>query len=399
MPLSIGAGTAIAGAISGIGSLFNGGMSVRAVKRYNKGQMQIAQLNNEWNANQAALNRQWEESQVAKQNQWNLDQWNRENEYNSPVAQAERLKAAGINPAFMSADGNTAGSVTSASPGSVASPTASTPNMMPATFGVDLNGVANAVNGYYANKEAASRTVGNNINNGLLSAFGKDKMLADIASSVDGKFEWLSPVYRKSRMDYASNLASMSIDKDIVELQSMKDANQLQKVQTSIAILNADAQKVLNKYLNAQQQAELFIKAATLVDIQHTTKERQSNIKKTLADTIKTEAETKGVRISNHIAEQTAASVIAVTNASNDYQVETFQENMRNFIPRFEAENKRLKHVFENMDLDTRLGLYGLDEFGNKGNGYSGYKGTVARIVKSILGEASSTLLGGLLRR
>lgn len=399
MALAAGAGAAIAGAISGVGSLFNGGMSYRAVKKYNKGQMELAQMNNQWNANQSAINRQWEENQVAKQNQWNLEQWNRENEYNSPVAQAERLKAAGINPAFMSADGGTAGSVSSASPGSVASPTASTPNMMPTTFNVDLTGVANAINGYYANKESASRTVGNNINNGLLSTFGKDKMLADIASSVDGKFEYLTPAYRKSRMDFASNLASMSIDKDIVELQSMKDANQLQKAQTSVAILNADAQRVLNKYMDAQQQAELFIKAATLVDIQHTTGERQANIKKTIADTIKTEAETKGIRISNHVAEQTAASLITATNAANDYQVETFYENMRNFIPRFEAENKRLKYVFDNMDLDSRLGLYGLDGFGNKGNGYTGYKGTVARVIKSILGETSSTLLSGLLRR
>lgn len=399
MALSAGAGAAIAGAVSGLGSLFNGGMSYRAVKKYNKGQMELAQMNNQWNANQAAINRQWEENQVAKQNQWNLEQWNRENEYNSPVAQAERLKAAGINPAFMSADGGTAGSVSSASPGSVASPTASTPNMMPTTFNVDLTGVANAINGYYANKESASRTVGNQINNGLLSTFGKDKMLADIASSIDGKFEYLTPVYRKSRMDFASNLASMSIDKDIVELQSMKDANQLQKAQTSVAILNADAQRVLNKYMDAQQQAELFIKAATLVDIQHTTGERQANIKKTIADTIKTEAETKGIRISNHVAEQTAASLIAATNAANDYQVETYYENMRNFIPKFEAENKRLRYVFDNMDIDSRLGLYGSDGFGNQGKGYTGYKGTVARIIKSILGETTSTLLGGLLKR
>ncbi len=399
MGLTVGAGTAIAGAVGAVGSMFNGGMSVRAVKRYNKGQMQLAQMNNEWNANQAAINRQWEENQVAKQNQWNLEQWNRENEYNSPVAQAERLKAAGINPAFMSADGGTAGSVTSASPGSVASPTASTPNMMPAQFSVDLSSVANAINGYYSNKEAESRTIGNSINNGLMSAFGKDKMLADIASAVDGNFEYLSPLYRKSRMDFASQLASMSIDKDIVELQSLKDANQLQRTQTAVAILNADAQRIINKYLDAQQQADLFIKAATLVDIQHTTGERKANIKKTLADTIKTQAETKGIRISNLIAEQTAASVIAATNASNDYQVETFQENMRNFVPRFEAENKRLKYVFDNMDLDSRLGLYGFDGFGNKGNGYTGYKGTVARVIKSILGETSSTLLSGLLRR
>lgn len=38
-------------------------------------------------------------------NQWSLDQWNRENAYNNPVAQVERLKAAGLNPAMMYGQG------------------------------------------------------------------------------------------------------------------------------------------------------------------------------------------------------------------------------------------------------------------------------------------------------
>lgn len=33
-----------------------------------------------------------------QQNQMNIEQWNRENEYNSPLAQAQRLQAAGLNP-------------------------------------------------------------------------------------------------------------------------------------------------------------------------------------------------------------------------------------------------------------------------------------------------------------
>lgn len=35
---------------------------------------------------------------IQKQNQYNLESWNRENEYNSPMAQMERLRAAGLNP-------------------------------------------------------------------------------------------------------------------------------------------------------------------------------------------------------------------------------------------------------------------------------------------------------------
>lgn len=383
---------AISGAAGILGSAINGGMSKRAAKQYNKGQMQIAQMNNQWNAEQAAINRQWEENQVAKQNQWNLEQWHRENEYNSPVAQAERLKAAGINPAFMSADGGSAGSVTSASPGSVASPTASTPNTMPAQFSIDLSSVSQAINSYYANKESTSRRIGNEINNGLNSMYGKDLMLADIASRVNGKFEFLSPDYKKSRMDYASSLAAMSIDKDKVELQQMKDANMLTKVQTAAATLSAKAQSVLNKYLDANQQADLMIKVATLKDVYKSTDLKDAQIKKEIASTIKTYAETKGVQINNHIAMQTAASLIAATNAANDYQVETFNESMRNFIPQFEAQNKRLRYV-----LDNTKNLFELDQYGHDGFGRN--KGNFATKFNQFLNMYGRELIGGFMNR
>lgn len=59
-----------------------------------------------------------------EQNEWNLEQWKRENEYNSPSAQAERLRAAGINPAFVFGNGSIseASSLQSASPNAMVAP-------------------------------------------------------------------------------------------------------------------------------------------------------------------------------------------------------------------------------------------------------------------------------------
>lgn len=59
-----------------------------------------------------------------EQNKWNLEQWKRENEYNSPSAQAERLRAAGINPAFVFGNGSIseASSLQSASPSPMVAP-------------------------------------------------------------------------------------------------------------------------------------------------------------------------------------------------------------------------------------------------------------------------------------
>lgn len=87
----ISAGTGLLGGLmSGIGAK-------RAAKEYNKGQMELAKY----------------------QNQWNLEQWNRQNEYNSPKAQMARYQEAGLNPALLysqGSSGNASGTLTSATP-------------------------------------------------------------------------------------------------------------------------------------------------------------------------------------------------------------------------------------------------------------------------------------------
>lgn len=50
---------------------------------------------------QAQYNRQ----NMAMQNMWNIQQWERENAYNTPLAQVQRLQAAGINPALAYSNG------------------------------------------------------------------------------------------------------------------------------------------------------------------------------------------------------------------------------------------------------------------------------------------------------
>lgn len=67
-------------------------------------------------------------------NQFSEYMWNKQNEYNTPAAQAERLKAAGINPAFVFGNGSVseAGGVSSASPPTMQSPHVDPYNPLPA---------------------------------------------------------------------------------------------------------------------------------------------------------------------------------------------------------------------------------------------------------------------------
>lgn len=82
--------------------------------------------NNRFNAQQSELNRQYQTAEREAAQEWNLDMWNMQNQYNTPVAQLDRLLAAGINPetavGMLSENGNTAGQLsTSGQAGSQAS--------------------------------------------------------------------------------------------------------------------------------------------------------------------------------------------------------------------------------------------------------------------------------------
>lgn len=73
------------------------------------------QLNREYNLNLARM-----------QNQWNIEQWNRENTYNTPLAQRQRLAAAGMNPDLAYGEGvsaNLAASSPEMTAGAPSSPT------------------------------------------------------------------------------------------------------------------------------------------------------------------------------------------------------------------------------------------------------------------------------------
>lgn len=80
--------------IQGVGSLFGGTMGYLGQREANKTNLQIARETNQANRD----NQEY-------QNEWNLNMWNKQNEYNSPVAQRQRLEAAGLNPIFNGLDG------------------------------------------------------------------------------------------------------------------------------------------------------------------------------------------------------------------------------------------------------------------------------------------------------
>lgn len=299
-------GSAFVTGISGLlGSGISGGMSKRAAKVYNKGQKEIAQMNNEWNAQQAAINREWQTSERDAQNQWTLEQWNRENEYNSPAAQRARLEEAGYNPYMNGLDGNTAGTgVTSAGVSGVGNPTAEMPNQVPAAFSMDFSSIGDAINSYYQNQLLANQAKGKDIENTFDFQFGSDFRKAQIASLIDGRFEFLNPSYRNLRDLYAPQQALIDLGKSRQELAGLRTQTQLTAAQAFLTGLQGKAQEIMNKYLPAQQQMQLYSYSANLFSQYAQGLLSLATIKNRLAEYNESLARTRGLNISNEQSEK-----------------------------------------------------------------------------------------------
>lgn len=299
-------GSAFVQGVSGLlGSGISGGMSKRAAKAYNQGQKEIAQMNNEWNAQQAAINREWQTSERDAQNQWTLEQWNRENEYNSPAAQRARLEEAGYNPYMNGLDGNTAGTgTTSAGVSGVGNPTAEMPNQVPAAFSMDFSSIGNAINSYYQNQLLANQAKGKDIENTFDFQFGSDFRKAQIASLIDGRFEFLNPSYRNLRDLYAPQQAITDLSRSRQELAGLRTQTQLTAAQAFLTGLQGKAQEIMNKYLPAQQQMQLYSYSANLFSQYAQGLLSLATIKNRLAEYNESLARTRGLNISNEQSEK-----------------------------------------------------------------------------------------------
>lgn len=294
-------GSALVSGISGLlGSGISGGMSKRAAKAYNKGQKEIAQMNNEWNAQQAVINREWQTSERNAQNQWTLEQWNRENEYNSPAAQRARLEEAGYNPYMNGLDGNSAGTgVTSSGVSGVGNPTAQMPNQVPETFRMNFNSIGDAINSYYRNQLLANQAKGQDIANAFDMQFGSDFRKSQILSNINGEVESLDPAYWNIRRAMAPEMAITGINKIRQEYEAIRTHTQLTAAQALLTKLQGKGQEIINKYLPAQQQVQLYSHAASLFAQFAQGQLSLATIKNRLADYSESVARTAGIRLNN----------------------------------------------------------------------------------------------------
>lgn len=279
----------LGGIIAAGASLAGNAIGAASQSNTNDTSKEIAEMNNKFNAEQAQLQRDWQEKM-----------WNKNNEYNSPHAMISR----GLNP-FISA---TAGAGVSKSPasGGAAASAAAPPSLQ--AFRPDFSDVGTAL----ASMAQARASMMNAEQNAALTPYRINQILGDTNYRNIGVGQsgyWNASTGRRS--------ALLDQSKEYQELRNMEFAGRLTSAQEAQILLDSEAQQVLNKYLDEQQQADLFIKGQTLANLYAQGALTEAQYKNQMAQAVKTSVETNGLRIQNRIASQTADSLIYANIQSN----------------------------------------------------------------------------------
>ena len=267
-----------------IGSLFGSMINAMSQSNANATNELIATQNRVASQNEAQLSRQWQKFMLDYQNR-----------YNSPEAQIVR----GLNPFI-----HQTGAGASASPGP--SPQASIPST-PAMQGVhvDLSGIDSALATFAQARKAISES--NQVD--TLTPLLAKKIIGDTNYKNIGVGEsgyWDSNTGRIS--------AELDQSRERQELENAVAAGKLSAAQTSHIYLQADAQAILNKYMDSQQQADLLTKSQYLYNLVQQGALTEKQVQSELQRAILLAAQSQGQRISNKVAAGTADALMSATN-------------------------------------------------------------------------------------
>lgn len=279
----------LGGIIAAGASLAGNAIGASSQNKTNQTSIDINRENNAFNAEQAQIQRDWQEKM-----------WGMNNSYNSPNAMISR----GLNP-FVQGSAAMAGSRSPASGGAAAS-AASAPSLQ--AFRPDFSDVGSAL----ASMAQARASMINAEQNAALTPYRINQILGDTNYRNIGVGQsgyWNASTGRRS--------ALLDQSKEYQELKNMEFAGRLTSAQEAQILLDSQAQQILNKYLDEQQQADLFIKGQTLANLYAQGALTEAQYKNQMAQAIKTSVETNGLRIQNMIAEKTADSLIFANIQTN----------------------------------------------------------------------------------
>lgn len=285
----------------------------------NKVNLRMMREQNAFNAEQAQIQRDWQRQM-----------WGLNNSYNSPTAMISR----GLNP-FVQGSAAMAGSRSPASGGSAAT-AAPVPSMQAykpnfSSVFQALAFLAEAKASESAAGESGSRTRQNDTVTPLLFDYYR------------GLTNWKNLAIGSSGYwNKETGRISAALDQS-TEAQNLKNAQFAERIsaaQETQILLDSEAQRILNKYLDSQQQADLFIKAQTLVNLKLTGKLTEAQVQTELQKAINLSVDSAGKRIQNDISAATSSSLIKAATASYELQYRDSTYDYKNVKLRKHTEYK-----------------------------------------------------------
>lgn len=285
----------------------------------NKVNLRMMREQNAFNAAQAQVQRDWQQQM-----------WGMNNAYNSPNAMISR----GLNP-FVQGSAAMAGSRSPASGGAAAT-AAPVPSMQAykpnfSTVFQSLASLAQAKASEAAAGESGSRARQTDTVTPLLSDYYRGltnwKNLAIGASGY-----WNKETGRVS--------AALDQSTEAQNLRNAQFAERISAAQETQILLNSEAQRIMNKYMDQNQQADLFIKAQTLVNLQAQGALTEKQILTEIQRAVLYSAEASGKKIENRVASETADSLIKAANASYELQYRDSTYDYKNVKLRKHTEYK-----------------------------------------------------------
>lgn len=285
----------------------------------NKTNLRMMREQNAFNAEQAQLQRDWQQ-----------EMWEKNNAYNSPQAMISR----GLNP-FVQGSAAMAGSRSPASGGAAAT-AAPVPSMQ--AFKPNFSNVFQSL-ASLAQAKASDASAGESRSRSNQT----DTITPLLSDYYRGLTNWKNlAIGASGYWNKETGRISAALDQS-TEAQNLKNAQFAERIsaaQETQILLNSEAQRIMNKYMDMNQQADLFIKAQTLVNLQAQGSLTEKQIQSEIQRAILISAEASGKKIDNRVASETADSLIKAANASNELRYRDSTYDYKNVKLRKHTEYK-----------------------------------------------------------
>lgn len=253
----------------------------------NRANFRNTQTTNKFNMLEAQKQRDWQEKMV-----------NESREYNSPEAMISR----GLNP-FLSGSAAQTGAGSGSSPSGAQ---ASAVNPIPyQAFHPDFSSVDTAL----ASFAQAKKFISESKQIDTLTPYLVNRILGDTNYKNIGVGQ--SGFWNKETGRISAEL-DQSMERQ--QLENAVTAARLSAAQTTQIYLQSDAQAILNKYMDAQQQADLFTKSQYLYNLVQQGALTEKQVLTEIQRAVLLAAQSQGHKISNKIASGTADALISATN-------------------------------------------------------------------------------------